>query len=215
MAYRNQRNVMLKFDAVEPQHDRMLVLASGPSGAGPWPEHPGVPVIAVNGAIEGLNWAPDYWFTLDPSPDNMRRLSELPERTTAFMALDPDFGPEAQDIRFRQDFSRAIPLCRKRNLPGLSYDTRIINMGNSGRAAVQLAMHMGASRIAVFGVDGTDEPHWHNPDQRSGNLSHLGRGCAHLTKPGVDIVFASTGSSRVQGQTLMRPAAALDWLLTD
>ena len=46
-----------RFLPVAERHERMVVLASGPSGAGVL-EHPGVPVIAVNGAITGLSWTP-------------------------------------------------------------------------------------------------------------------------------------------------------------
>ena len=52
--------------------DRVIIVASGPSAAGFVPPR-GVPIIAVNGAIDWLSRA-SYFFTLDPSRDNIRRL---------------------------------------------------------------------------------------------------------------------------------------------
>ena len=210
--FRQHRHAMEKFKELPYQHDRVLVLASGPSGAGPWPEHPGVPVIAVNGAIEGLTWAPDYWFTIDPSPVNMARFRGLSEDTVPLIAAEADVGPEAYHPIYRHDFGRAHILCLKRGV-GMTTDTRIVGVGNSGRAAVHVAMHMGAKRIGVFGVDGTDDAHWYDPSKHSGNLKSLGAGCAVLKRPGVELVFADNGRSRVEGQTRATPEATLAWLL--
>lgn len=52
--------------------DRVIIVGSGPSAAN-FVAPRGVPIIAVNGAIDWLNRA-SYFFTLDPSPDNMRRV---------------------------------------------------------------------------------------------------------------------------------------------
>jgi hypothetical protein len=193
-------------------HERVIVIASGPSGAGPWLEHPGVPVIAVAGAVEGLGFVPDYWFTIDPTPINMARLAGLSPNTLPILAVPWDFGAGGtHEEKFKQNFGRAHLLCLDRNV-GMTADRRILGVGNSGRAAVQLAMHMGARRIAVFGVDGTADGHWHDPSLHSGNLKSLGRGCAELRAPGVDIVFADSGRSTVEGQTRATPEATLAWV---
>lgn len=209
--YRQHRYTMDKF--AEPPHvgDRAIVIASGPSGAGPWPTHPGVPVIAVAGAVEGLGFAPDFWFTLDPSPKNMERLRALHPDTTPIIACDPDMGPDAANPRYRQDFGRALLLCLRRESEDRG-DRRILTFGNSGRAAVHLAKHMGAKRIAVFGVDGTTDPHWYDPEQKSGHLKSLGKSCALLSWPDVELVFADSGKSTVQGQTRATPEATLAWI---
>lgn len=52
--------------------DRVIIVGSGPSAAN-FVAPRGVPIIAVNGAIDWLNRA-SYFFTLDPSADNMRRV---------------------------------------------------------------------------------------------------------------------------------------------
>jgi len=55
-----------------PHHDRIIIVASGPTASGFRPPND-LPVIAVIGVIEWIKRA-DYWFTLDPSQDNMRRM---------------------------------------------------------------------------------------------------------------------------------------------
>lgn len=212
--FRQHRGEIGKFKPIERRHDRVIVIASGPSGAGPWPVHPGVPVIAVNGAVDGLGFAPDYWFTIDPTPINMARFRALTPATYPIIATDPDVGPDAHEQRYRQDFTGAHLLCLKRG-QGMTEDRRMLGVGNSGRAAIHLAMHMGATRIGVFGVDGTDDPHWHNPELRSGNLKSLGRGCAELSRAGVEIVFADTGRSTVQGHLRAWPEDVLEWIAED
>lgn len=209
--FRNHRGEMDRFTALPPVGGAFAVIASGPSARGPWPEKPNCTVIAVNGAVEGLPWAPDYWFTIDPSPDNMRRLASLTPETKPVMAVDPDYGPNAREAKYRQDFGRAHLLCLKRS-GEVKDDLRMLTFGNSGRAAVNLAMHLGATKIGVFGVDGTTHAHWFDPTKKSGNLTTLGEGCALLQKPGVDIVFADVGVSKVQGQKKARPEAVLAWL---
>lgn len=199
-------------EAPQIEGGRMIVIASGPSGAGPWPKHPGVPVVAVNGAVDGLPWAPDFWFTQHPSPENMRRLRELKPETTPIIAAEMDVGPHAKLPLYRQDFGRALILCLKRRHED-TFDRRIISYGNSGRGAIHFAMHAGATMIAVFGVDGTDDPHWHDPAGHSGNLNALGKGCAMLRREGVEIVFANSGQSTVQGQIKMRPKTVMNWIL--
>lgn len=208
---RDHRGVINRFAPVEERHDRILVIASGPSGAGPWPEHPGVTVIAVNGAIDGFQWDPEYWFTLDPSPVNFERLSNQRAGTKYFVGVDGDYGPDAHLMKYRQDFTGCHLLWVKRE-EIVSNDTRKITVGNSGRAAIHLAMHMGAKRIGVLGVDGTDEAHWHNPQGRSGSLKALGKNLDVLRRDGVEFLFGTTGTNTVVGHPKAAPQKVLDWL---
>lgn len=202
------------FAPVAQRHERVLVLASGPSGAGPWPRHPGVPVVAVNGAIDGLAWAPDYWISLDPSPANLARLGAPRAGTRYFLAVDADHGPAARRPRMRHDFAAtgAHLLLRQHGL-AMPQDPRVIHAGNSGRAGIQLALHMGARRVGVFGVDATGDDYWHAPGQRSKDLAALPDLLRHVHAPGVGIVFADCPGSRVRGQRKMAPGAVLEWLL--
>lgn len=207
--YRNHVRALAGIRPVAHRHDTVIVLASGPSGAGPWPTHPGVPVIAVNGAIDGLSWDPDYWITLDPSPVNQARFQNRRPGTYYYVAVNEDHGPDAVDWKHRSDFSGCHKLLRRygKSQPA---DKRIIHIGNSGRAALQLALHMQARRIAVFGVDCTDEGHWYAP-VRSENLRGLPDGLAQLDGL-ADIRFATTGSSRVHTFPKLPPARLLDWI---
>jgi hypothetical protein len=208
---RDHRGAVKRFQPVEERHDRILVIASGPSGAGPWDVRPGVPVIAVNGAIDGLPWDPEYWFTLDPSPVNYARITNPRHGTKYFVGVDGDYGPEAHLMKYRQDFTGCHLLWVKRE-ERVSDDTRKITVGNSGRAAVHLAMHMGATRIGVLGVDGTSEAHWHDPAGHSGNLKALGRNLDVLHRGGVQFLFGDTGTSTVVGHPKASPQKVLDWL---
>lgn len=206
---RDHRVFGSRFPPVTERHGTMLVLASGPSGAGVQ-SHPGVPVIAVNGAIAGLAWTPDYWFTLDPSPVNQERFQHRREGCKYFVAVDLDAGPEASNPNMRADFSGCHLLLR-RHAPGASAHPSVIHVGNSGRGAIQLAMLMGATRIGVLGVDGTDDPYWYGGG-RPGNLKHLPSLCAQIATAGVDIRFGTTGQSRITGFPLLPPAELLAWL---
>jgi hypothetical protein len=208
---RDHRVITNGFLPVTERHERMVVLASGPSGAGVR-EHPGVPVIAVNGAITGLSWTPDYWFTLDPSPINQTRLQNRREGCKYFVAVDRDVGPKASNPNMRADFTDCH-LLQRRFARGASTHPSVIHVGNSGRGAIQLAMLMGATRIAVLGVDGTDDPYWYGGG-KPGNLKHLPTQCVEMATPGVDIRFATTGQSRIHGFPLLSPAELLAWIHT-
>jgi len=208
---RDHRVLSRQFEPVSERHDRMVVLASGPSAAG-ITSHPGVPVIAVNGAITGLAWTPDYWFTLDPSPVNQERFQHPREGCKYFVAVDRDVGPEAANPNMRADFT-GCHLLQRRFARGASTHPSVIHVGNSGRGAIQLAMLMGATRIAVLGVDATEDPYWYG-EGRSGNLKHLPTQCEEMVTPGVDIRFATTGQSRIRGFPLLAPAELLAWINT-
>jgi hypothetical protein len=206
------------FAPVAHAHPRVLVLASGPSGAGPWPAHPGVPVIAVNGAIDGLAWAPDYWITLDPSPANLARLTPPRAGTCHYLAVDGDYGPAARRERMRHDFDAlGVHLLLRQHGMRMADDPRVIHTGNSGRAGIQLALHMvrafaPLARVGVFGVDATAHDYWHAPGQRSGDLANLPGLLRHVHAPGVEIRFADCQGSRVAGQRKAPAGEVLGWL---
>ncbi len=211
VVYRDRSRMMRVFAPVTERHHTVLVLASGPSGAGPWPTHPGVPVIAVNGAIDTLPWDPDYWITLDPSLVNQARFQNRRPGTKYFVAVDMDVGPDAANVNMRADFSGCQLLLRQHGR-GASDNPLVIHVGNSGRAALQLALHMGASRIGVLGIDGTDEPYWHDPGGGSMNLNGLPGLVQEIERPDVEFVFGDTGSSRITSHPRAAPAAVLQWL---
>lgn len=162
---------------VIPVRKRAVIVASGPSARGFIPPD-GVSVIAVNGAIEWLPRA-DYFFTLDPSPENRRRLMYRRAGVT-YCAAGPvgnvpgvrgferiaRRGPEPRDYG-----SPAWWLWRWSAVAGLSDNGRQIHTGNSAYGALGLAYHLGFTDVALIGVDGTSEARVEGG--KPGNLSHL------------------------------------------
>lgn len=145
---------------------RAIIVGSGPSARGFLPPD-GVAVIAVNGAIEWLLRA-DYFFTLDPSPENLRRLRQPVPGVQYAAAL-----PESIDIPPHvQRFKRISAQCQEPRLRGtpewwlwrwsavtsLSQDIGCIHSGNSAWGALGLAYHLGFTDVALVGVDGTIDP---------------------------------------------------------
>lgn len=158
---------------------RVVIVANGPSAAGFVPPD-GVTVISVNGAIDWLLRA-DYFFTLDPSAENLRRLNCQRIGVRYHYAYT-----ERLPLRARAEYWERIPgtpFCDP--VPGtpqwwanrwgckLGLSNRVgqIHTGNSAWGALGLAFHLGASRVALVGVDAS-------ADVRvtggiPGNLSHL------------------------------------------
>ena len=208
------------FQPVAHRHERVLVLASGPSAAiaAGWDAHPGVPVIAVNGAIDTLRFVPDYWFTLDPSEANRARLAQPRPGTYRYLAVDPDHGPGARRERMRHDFhATGAHLLMRRICQNNVRDPRVIHAGNSGRGGLQLALHMVnglvGARVGVLGVDGTGDDYWHAPGQRSGDLTALPDMVRRIRLYGAEILFGDCPGSRIIGQRKRAPAEVMEWLL--
>jgi len=164
--------------------DRVIIVGSGPSAAN-FVAPRGVPIIAVNGAIDWLNRA-SYFFTLDPSPDNMRRVGRGRRRRGVCycMALPDVKEREVRDgvLCFRRVAERGMEP-KNTNSPewwawrwsahfGLCEDENEIASGNSAYGALNLAFHIGFKHVALVGVDATQEPRVHSGGTPK-NLSHL------------------------------------------
>jgi len=160
--------------------DRFVIVGNGPSAAGYTPPDD-VTVIAVNGAIDWLPRA-DYWFTLDPSPENMVRMRERKPNTVYYCANEGNQESPRGVMRLdrvsqkggREPFEKDTPewyLWRWGGMLGLSEDSRKIHSGNSAYGALGLAYHLGAKKVLLVGVDGTQEPKLDGKIPR--NLSHL------------------------------------------
>lgn len=159
---------------------RVAIVASGPSARGFVPPDD-ITVIAVNGAIDWIQRA-DYAFTLDPSKVNMaRQLKRYDVRyvialPAGYRRVDPNI------IRYRRiayrgeeptdKSSAAWLLWRFAAVKGLSTEPGCIHTGNSSWGALGLAYHLGATSVALVGVDGNSEPKVDGGS--SGNLAHLG-----------------------------------------
>lgn len=160
---------------------RVVIVASGPSAKGFVPPD-GVTVIAVNGAIDWLKRA-DYFFTLDPSAENMRRLNHPRigvKYTYAFTELLPlRQGVEAE--YYQRISGRPFPGAADGTPQwwanrwgcklGLSQRVGQIHTGNSAWGALGLAYHLGAARVALVGVDASAQPRLEGGVPN--NLSHL------------------------------------------
>ncbi|WP_241522221.1 hypothetical protein [Chimaeribacter californicus] len=154
----------------------MIIVASGPSAEKFVPPR-GVPIIAVNGAIDWLSRA-TYFFTLDPSVLNMRRLLARRRDVRYFSAgITAPGVHELERISYRAAEPRVKGsaewwLWRWSAKRGLSEDPTKIHNGNSAWGALGLAYHLGFKNVALVGVDATQEARYHSGG-RPNNLSHL------------------------------------------
>lgn len=144
----------------------IAIVASGPSAAG-LNLPPGCKIIAVNGAIDWLPRA-DFWFTLDMSAENERR-ARRPRPGVEYVEASESLLPSAiPGVRRLRRVSGRAEEPREKGTPewwfwrwscvaGLSEDPSAIHTGNSAFGALGFAYHLRPHKIALFGVDGTDE----------------------------------------------------------
>lgn len=139
----------------------MIIVASGPSAAGFLPPSD-IKTICVNGVIQWIGRA-DYWFTLDCTPQNLRHCRN-PRRFVSYVAALPErYNLPDHVVRMQR-----IPAG---DTPGLSEIPGVIHSGNSAFGALGLAYHLGAKKVILVGVDGTDDRRVDGG--HSGDLSHL------------------------------------------
>jgi hypothetical protein len=213
----------IEFCEITDRHDNIAIVASGPSARG-FSAPPGVTVIAVNGAVEWLEPAPGYWFTLDPGHRNRSRMLNRRDGTVYIAAVPVGFGtqkaplhvmrlPAPAGVRYMQRMAGNGALSAR---PGLSDDPRRIHTGNGAYGALGLAYLMGATRIALFGVDASHARRIEGG--RSSNLDHLpalfATAASQLDGAGVEVVNASPGSA-IECFPKMTMGDALQWLSTN
>lgn len=147
-----------------PKHNRIIIVASGPSLKSISPDEIAATkatIIAVNGAIDWLPRA-DYWFSLDDSDANLRRC-RVPKDGAIYVAAFRDETKTPHHVirprRLSRDhvprYERLLPQNRGRH--GLSDDPRAIHSGNSAYGALGLAWHMKPHIIGLLGVDGSQD----------------------------------------------------------
>lgn len=169
----------VEFEPVTERVDAVAIIASGPSYREfNWRflgDH--VHVIAVKGAIEGLRERANSWITVDAN--RKVRTLWMGEITRVkgvryYAAVPEDYGTaEARMKWHRPPAEKGIHYLKRISGLGLSEDPSIIHTGNSAWAALGLAYHMQASKIALVGVDGTQEAYGIGAGAPRGDLSHL------------------------------------------
>ncbi|MFP3947089.1 MAG: hypothetical protein ACLFWG_00030 [Longimicrobiales bacterium] len=193
-------------------------------------DHP-VAVIAVNGAVEHVP-AADYWFTLDPSRENLDLMRDPVDGVRYVAAVPDEFGtPEARHRWQRPPVPEHVLYLRRvvaeeptegpfeervwaQIVGGMSEDPRAIHTGNSGFGALQLACLLGAERVTLLGIDGHGRERWDgSPNFYLGHLPHLFRGALpQLQERGV-LVANGSPESFVDCFPRLRPRDALAWLV--
>lgn len=199
--------------------ESVAIVATGPSlKALDVRQLKGVPVVAVNQAINHLAEAPMAWATVDtalPQRALMRRRHNWP-KTQFYAAVPDDYGmPNATATNRRGPREPGITYLRRvePNGEGLSLDPTRIVVGNSSYGALNIAFLMGAKRVALLGVDGTGGYAWGSG--RPKNLRNLrdlfGQAKWFLEERGVEVVVGSP-QSVVDWWPRMGPVEALHWL---
>jgi hypothetical protein len=211
------------FSPVEVRVRVLAIVASGPSLAGfDFSALTGVPIIAVNSAV--LHCPARYWITIDPNHQQLRLMRKPRPGVLYYAGVPPDYGPRSVHHPFRVPLLEHVHYLRRVQAPGLSEDAATIHSGNSAFAALGLAYHMGAERVALFGVDGTREPYFYarpnedwtssRPTHRIGLMPELFESAlVQLRARRVEVVNGSP-ASRVSCFPTMAPAEAASWLVS-
>ena len=170
-------------------------------------------VICVNQSIAFVNRC-DHWFTIDPTPINIRTMQENREGVTYWCATDRSVrlpnhvnrlplvkeNPKNQkERRFKGRFAKA----------GLDERFFHISTGNSAYGALNLAYHLGERKAVLIGVDATRESKLDG--NRSRDLSHVPLLFSSAARQ-MDI--ASCGKLRSQDIIHMNFQEGLEWLRT-
>lgn len=184
-------------------------------------------VIAVNGAIDWLNSA-NSWFTLDPSEENIRRMSNPVDGVVYYAAVDQKsrdkIPPHVRKLQRLSNPPIKTPVVK--NSPqywfrrwgckeGLAETTNCINTGNSAYGALGLAYHWRPSKILLMGVDGSKHCRITGDGPSKRSLMHLpvlfGTAVEQLKRARIDVVNASPRSAVTCFQR-MTPRRGLQWL---
>lgn len=198
---------MSDFGKVTQQHDRIAIVASGPSLTGfDFSLLDGLTVIGVNSAAFAIPRC-DYFFTLDPNNENhavaFRAAYELPNSYIAFYKIMPDFDRRAVWLRaINGDGWMGSHM-------GLRHDPAEIANGNSAHGALNLAMHMRPKAVALLGVDATHDGYFYG-EGASTYLHHLPELFAAELPPFP--VFNGSPQSRVDCFPRMTPGEAIESL---
>lgn len=190
-----------------------------------------VAVVAVNNAVDHVLGA-DYWFTLDPSRENLAHMESPREGVRYVAAVPDDFGtprarhpwqrPPVPDHvlylhRIVNDEPAEGPFRERvwsQIVGGMSEDPRRIHTGNSGFGAFQLAWLLGAERVVLLGIDGRGRERWDGSSNfYLDHLPELFRGALpQLLRDGVRVANGSPESA-VDCFPRLSPGDSLAWLV--
>ena len=139
----------------------------------------GYKIIAVNNAISITKEYTDFWFTLDPSDENLFIMKTKPYSCKYYAAVPKDFGSIKSEVK---RYRRPRPI-------GVNYLERIsgdgpwdchygfrenryeIATGNSGYGALNLAYHFNATEVVLLGFNGDNSRKFDG--KKSRDLLHL------------------------------------------
>lgn len=195
------------------QHDRVIVLASGPSVLSVKPEqvkNAGAVVISVNTAIEWVGWS-RYWFTLDPMCLPKRIWSNRVEGCKYVLCGPNDFDHPKWCTRLDRVAGNMFGKLRAK--PGLSDDAQAVHTGNSAYGALGVAYHMRPKKILLLGVDANDSTKIDGSASKPGWLDHLPKLFASAL-PQLSSIEVVNGSphSAIDCFNKMTPSQGLEWI---
>lgn len=206
---------MIKYQPITHRADRVIVVGTGPSLVN-FAAPDGVKVIAVNDAVNYIK--ANYWFTLDPSPDNMHIMRHQQHGVYYYAAVPHDFGtiravsaamrqPAPANVHYLQRIAGDGVLSAREGVPPNNYS---INTGNSAYGALQLAYHMGASKVLMIGVDGYGK-YANGVGAPKGRLDHLPCLFESLALDGCEVVNGSP-KSKIDCFSKMSFEEGLEWI---
>ncbi len=213
---------------VAARSPRVAILASGPSLKGISPDQimraraGGVHVIAINRSVA---WCPDVdsWFTLDPDKRLLSFMARPRPGIHRYVAVPDDYGTRGARVRYhRVAPARGITYLHRlegsgplRSLNGLSENHDAINTGNSAYGGLGLAYHMAPARVALFGLDASNEPYAFGRGRPKLSLGHLpalfASAVPQIEARNIEVVNGSPGSGVTCFPRMPAPAA-LDWI---
>ena len=213
------------FGEVSETKSRVLIVASGSSLKDfNWSNlkiTSDIAVIAVNGSVKFLA-AATHWMTVDPSPVNRFLMANQVQGVKYYAAVPDDYGtPSALDSEMRKPAEVNVTFLKRitGNGPlkatfGLSEQSDRIHTGNSAYGAFGIAYLMGASKVAILGVDGYGV-YWYGSGTSVGSLEHLNdlfsSTIKQLNTRRVAVVNGSV-NSKVQCFPRVEPFQAVEWL---
>lgn len=169
-----------------------------------------VRLLAVNSAIY-YHKDIDFWFTLDPSPSNMEIMKTRFFGIAYYAAVPDDFRVVSDHVRHLRRIT-GLGHGRYRTKGGLSRDKGCIHTGNSAWGALQLAVHMGAKKVALFGIDGHGDYHYGGSPRNLTMMPELfASSVGELKELGVEVINGSP-SSVVDCFPRVTPTEAMQWI---